>query len=110
VDERAGRRVDLLAVEGERRASAQHDVDLLVAVRALGVLLDHPLAGLLRRVCVRAERADVEPAPERSPRQALVVGGERLEVVEVRDLVGGPAAHAEGNSGSSRIGSRSESV
>ncbi len=54
VDDRAGGRVDLLAVEGERRVAGDHDVDLLVAEALLGVLLDHLAADLGRRVRVRS--------------------------------------------------------
>ena len=45
-DERARGRVDLLAVERERRAAGDDDVELLVAEPLLGVLLDDVLPGL----------------------------------------------------------------
>ena len=45
VDERARRRVDLLAVDGEGRVAGDDGVDLLVAELRLGVILDDLVAG-----------------------------------------------------------------
>ena len=70
VDERAGRRVDLLAVDREHRVARDDDVHLLVAERLLGVLLDHLVAGLRRRVRVHPERGDAERAADRASRRA----------------------------------------
>ena len=81
-----GAGVELVVAERERRAAAQHDVHLLVAV-ALGVLLDHALSRLLGAVGVRAEGADPEAAAHRPPDELAAVDGHRVELVDVRDLV-----------------------
>jgi hypothetical protein len=86
VDERAGRRVDLVVPEDERRASAYDEVQLLVSV-FLVVLLDDALVSLLGRIGVRAEGGDSEPAPDRPPEEALVVDRKAVELVEVCDFV-----------------------
>ena len=51
-DDGAVRRVDLGAVERERRVARDHDVGLLVPERLLGVLLDDVVAGARPR-CTR---------------------------------------------------------
>jgi len=50
------------------------------------VLFHHPVADLLRRVGVDAERADVEAAANRAPLQA-VLDGNPVELVERGDRV-----------------------
>src|SRR5207253_2700224 len=59
VDERAARRVDLVAGDGERRVAAEHDVELLVTSRPLLVALDH-LVAVRAAPRVDAEGLDVE--------------------------------------------------
>ena len=86
-DDRAGRRVEILAVDRELRAAAEDDVHLLVpagAAAQLVVVLDDVLADALARVDVRPERADPEPAPQRVPDDAR--DRDRVEVVEVHGL------------------------
>jgi hypothetical protein len=86
VDERAGRCVDLLVAEGERRVAAGDEIELLVPV-ALVVLLDDALVALLRRVGVRPKGLDSELAANRPEQQAIVVDREAVEIVDVRDFV-----------------------
>src|SRR5438094_9229822 len=102
-DDCAGGRVDLVVAERERRAAADDDVHLLVVV-ALGVLLDHPLAGVAR-VRVRAEGRDPEAAAHRPPDELAVVDRELLELVDVRDLVA--VAHESSRNSSRTTGSTS---
>ena len=107
-DDRAGGSVELLAVEREPRAAGDDDVELLVAA-PLDVLLDHPAPDALRRVRVRAERADAEPAADRPPLEPLG-HGDPVEVVEAQRLV--RAAHVATscwNLGSSRTRAKSSS-
>ncbi len=103
-DERSCRRVDLVAVDGERRVAARHEVQLLVLARVLAelvVLADDVHARLLADVRVDTERLDVEVRSHHRPR--LVVGELERELGDVRG-----AAH-EGKSGRSRRRSKSES-
>ena len=85
-DGRAGGHVDLVAVEDERRAPGDDDVELLVAEPLLVVLLDDVLAGLRRRVGVDPERGDPEVLPERRPAQRPRAR-QRLHVGQARNLV-----------------------
>src|SRR6185503_8514787 len=55
--ERAGRRVDVLAVDLEARTTAENDVELLVAW-ILGMSRHEPVANIRRGPGVRAERGD----------------------------------------------------
>src|SRR5262249_39130450 len=73
--ERPRRRVDALAVELERRAPSDHDVELLVPELLLGVLLDHapPRAGGVR---VDAEGTDSECLPDRPPDDVRSLDGD----------------------------------
>ena len=77
VDERAGRRRDALAVDGERRAPGEDEVELLVAAgpRAeLVVLADDLLARLGRPPGVDPERLDPEHGADHVPARAALVG------------------------------------
>ncbi len=80
-DELAGAELVLVAVDREARAAAQDEVDLLVAELRLGVLLDDP-AGGAGRVCVHAERSDVEATADRPPLEAVV----QLDAFELVDV------------------------
>src|SRR3954452_7639259 len=86
--ERPGRRVELLAVHGEARRAADHDVQLLVAggaalLRRLVVALDRLVAGGLRHPGVDAERADAEVVADRLPvGLAVRLGHDRRDRVE----------------------------
>ena len=84
-DDRPRGRVDLVVAERERRASAEDDVHLLVAV-LLGVLLDDALTRP-GRVGVRPERADPEAPSHRPPDELALVDRQLLQLVHVRDLV-----------------------
>src|SRR5919108_987164 len=88
-DERAGGRVHPLAVELERGAAALDEVQLLllVLVLRLVVLVNDPVAGVLRRPCVDAEGRDPEVVPNGPPRLAAV--GDLLDLIEMRDCVSG---------------------
>src|SRR5207245_8235829 len=85
-DERSGGSVDLVVAESERRAAAEDDVHLLVAV-SLVVLLDHALARLLGGVRVGAERRDAEAAAHGAPDELSARHRQRLQLVDVCDLV-----------------------
>ena len=81
--ERAGGRVDLVAVDREARVAGEHDVELLVAARGsrgLRVLLDHILPGGRRRVGVDAEGAHAERVAQRMPEQRAADRRDRLEL------------------------------
>src|SRR5215212_6169560 len=102
-DDRPGGRIDLLVTEREHGAAAQDDVHPLVVV-ALGVLLDHPPAGV-PGVRVRAEGRDSEAASD-GPPDELAVGvldRQLLELVDVRDVVA--LAHESSLSSSRTTGS-----
>ena len=77
-DERPGRRIDLLAGDGERRVAGEHEVQLLMAGGHLVVLGDHRGAGLARRPRVDPKRLHVELLPDRRPPvRPLEVGDRR---------------------------------
>src|SRR5512146_1444658 len=80
-DELTGAELVIVPVDGEARAAAEDEVDLLVAEGRLGVLLDDP-AGRSGGVRVHAERADVELPPDRPPFEAVV----QLDPVELVDV------------------------
>ena len=109
-DQRACGRVDLLALERERRVSADDDVQLLLASVSMGlvVLLDDH-ARLDGDVGVHAEGADVEIVPDRVPVVA-VSRAEALDVGEGGDREGTAHASTSSKLGWSRIGVRSTSV
>ena len=86
MNERAGRGVDLVVPENERRPSAGDEVELLVTV-LLVVLLDDALGPFLGRVRVRSESADAKAPANGPPEQALVVDGVAVELVQVGDFV-----------------------
>ena len=77
--ERAGRCVDLFAVDREGRMPLDDDVELLVLRHHLGVLADHAPAGLLGAVGVHAEAADAEVIANRDPGVSL------RDLVELRN-------------------------
>src|SRR5207302_7826988 len=81
-DERAGRRIQLLAAELEGRAAFEHQVELLLGVVAvvLVVLVDDPVAGIARRPRVDPEGRDAEVMPDGPPRAATV--GRLLDLVQ----------------------------
>ena len=81
-DDGAGRRVQGLTVERERRAPAQDDVHLLVPKRRLGGLLDHVVAGVRGDVGVDPERTDAERPANRSPQECALHDGNRLDLLE----------------------------
>ena len=85
-DDRARGHVRLLAVEHERRPAGDDDVELLVAERLLGVLLDDVLSGLGRRVGADPEGGDAEVLAQRRPAQRPD-RLHRLELGQARDLV-----------------------
>ncbi len=88
-DDRAGRCVDRLAVDRERRSPLDHEVELLVALRAradLVVLADDVRAGLGRAPGVDSETADVQMPADRGPSDRRVAG---------RDLDLGQRRHLE---------------
>src|SRR5439155_906009 len=94
MDEGSGSRVVLPALDREGRASRNDDVELFVPI-LLAVLLDHALTGFLRGVRVDAERANVEVAPDRTPRQPVLPRDrERLQLVDeqCRRLLSAPVA------------------
>src|SRR5581483_10169931 len=76
-------RVDLLAVDGERRVAANDDVHLFVD--ELRVVLDHLVARVRRRVRVDAERRDPERLPDRLPHERAE-DGQPLDVVDAQRL------------------------
>jgi hypothetical protein len=84
-DERAGGRVDPLAVELERGATALDEIQLLLGVPVVGlvVLVDDPVAGVAAGPRVDAEGRDPEVVPDRPPGTAAVA--DLLDLVEVRD-------------------------
>src|SRR4029079_19629478 len=101
MDERAGRRVVLLALDVERRPAGDDDVELLSAV-LLAMLFDDALAGFRSGVGVDAEGADVELPSDRPPGQALLaLDREGLQLADVHD----PSAHVCLLSSSSTTGS-----
>src|SRR5204862_5059493 len=108
-DERAGRRVEILAVELEPGVAPQHDVELLGGVLSfLLVLRDETLAHGVGRPRVDAESRDAEVVP--NGLQARLPVGELLDLVEMRDGAGHRASPTSALiAGSSRMGSRSES-
>jgi len=73
-DERAGGRVDLLAVDLEPRAALQDEVELLLRIVVVGlvVFVDDPVALLAARPGVDAEGLDAEVVPDR--RRAVRLG------------------------------------
>ena len=77
-DDRALRRVDLVAVERERGMADDHDVRLLVPERLLGVLLDDVVARGQRAVGVDPEGVDAERPAQRLPVHAG--DGDRLDL------------------------------
>src|SRR6478735_10333555 len=85
--ERAGRGVDLLAVELEPGPAGVDEVELLV-LTLLVVLVDDPVAGVPGREGVHAERGDAEVMPHGPPRTAAVV-----DLVDLIDLGHGVVAH-----------------
>jgi hypothetical protein len=82
--ERAGGRVELLAVELEPRPAAQDDVQLLVpaAVDGLGVALDDLLAGALGGVAADAGHARPQRGAKRAPHELGAAPRHRLDLVE----------------------------
>jgi len=80
--DRPGRRVELLVVEGEDRATHEHDVDLLMSERLLGVLLDDLGPRVRRRVRVHSERADVEGSAHGTPEERPADDRDRLDLLE----------------------------
>ena len=86
MDDRACRRIYLLAVDRERRASFDDDVDLLVTVRLLGVVLDDLAPDLGSGVGVHSEGLDPETAADRMPLEPVLADRERLELGEADDL------------------------
>ena len=72
VDERPGGRVHALAVELERRATLQDEIELLCRVLVVGlvVLVDDPVARVVARPGVDAEGRDAEVMPKRPPRDS----------------------------------------
>jgi len=87
--ERAGGRVELLAVEHEAGVAADHDVELLVAEPLLGVPLDHVLARRHGGIGVDAERLHAEQVAQRQPAQAGGMDG--LDLGEAGGAEGHPA-------------------
>ena len=85
VDERAGRRVHLLAVDLEPRPAGLDEVELLFAPVGLVVLVDDPIAGLAARPGVDAEGRDAEVVADGPRGNATVV--ELLDLVELRNCV-----------------------
>ena len=85
-DDRALRRVDLLAVERERGVADDHDVRLLMPERLLGVLLDDVVADRGRGVGVDPEGVDAERPAQRLPLHAG--DGDRLDLGDPDDGVG----------------------
>src|SRR5262249_30085590 len=71
-------------VELEPGPAALHDVELLVLAR-LVVLVDDPVAHLLARPGVDAERPDAEVGPHGTPRLAPV--GDLVDLVQLCDAV-----------------------
>src|SRR6188472_2757535 len=103
VHERSGRAVDLFAVHRERRASGQHDVELLVGLTARLLVLADDLAAVLgRRPRVDAERRDPERPPDRVP-PGLARDRRGRQLLECRYAV--PLAHVASRSRSSTTGS-----
>ena len=98
IDECAGGRVDLLAVDGERRVPGDDGVDLLVAELRLGVLLDDLVAGVRGGIRVDPERGDTECLAHRLP-------DERAEDGNAFELVERQALHDTSRSASSTTGS-----
>jgi hypothetical protein len=66
-DDRPRRCVERHAVELERRATREHDIDLLVPEALLRVALDDVVADALSGVGVHAERLDPECSADRPP-------------------------------------------
>src|SRR5581483_7883609 len=85
--------IDALAVDLEPRVPARDDVELLVGrllALLLLVLVDDPVAGVVRRPGRDTERADAEVVPHRLHRAASVL--QHRNLVDVRDRV---SAHLE---------------
>jgi hypothetical protein len=85
-DDRAGRSIERLAVERERRTPGEHDVDLLVAERGLRVLLDDDIADAGGGIGVDPERADIERPSDRFPQERAVDDRDRLDLVQTDRL------------------------
>ncbi len=86
VDDRAGRRVEVVPVDREPCEAGDDDVDLLVP-GAFVVLFDHEVADLLGRVRVHAERADAEPPADRPPLEPFL-DRNPVELVDSEHAVG----------------------
>jgi hypothetical protein len=86
--DRSGRRLERFVVQRERGAPREHDVDLLVPERLLGVLLHDLVTRIRREVGVHAERADVERPAQGPPEKRAVDDGDRLDLVDADALPG----------------------
>jgi len=99
IDERPCGRVDLLAVDGERRVPGHDRVDLLVPELRLGVVLDDLVTGVGGGVRVDPERGHAE-------RLAHGLPDERAEDGDSFDLVEREPLHCDTSRSASRtIGS-----
>src|SRR6266480_1681089 len=83
-DERAGWRVDALAVKLESRSAALDEVELLI-LSLLVVLVDDPVSRLPTRPGVDPERRDAKVVAHRTPRLAAVA--DLVDVLQVGDCV-----------------------
>ena len=83
-DERAGRRIEAVAVEFEPGSAAVDEVELLI-LSLLVVLVDDPVSRLPTRPGVDPERRDAEVMAHRTPRLAAVAG--LVDVLQAGDCV-----------------------
>src|SRR5215208_3019027 len=81
-DERAGRRIDVFAVEFEPGAAGVDEVELLI-LALLVVLVDDPVSGLPTRPGVDPERGDAKVMAHRTPRLAAVA--DLVDVLQAGD-------------------------
>jgi hypothetical protein len=96
VDERAGGRVDLLPVHGERRMPGEDEVDLLVPELLLRMVFDDLVTGVSRGVGVDTERRNAERLAHRLP-------DERAEDRDPLDVVEPKRLHPGGRVVSARL-------
>ena len=97
--------VDRLVADREPRPAAEDDVELLLP-GGLGVVLDHRFTLPRGPVGVDAERADVEPAPNRDPLQRVVTDRDRRRIEDRERRVAALALHRTHRLTSGRYGCR----